>query len=295
MPFAREIFYRTVKTSTILAAILGLLAPIQLCAQTKQVAPPAHIETSQEFGARLAPLEETEFDAATKAFDEHRYADSLASFKSLLKELPAEPLLIKFASEAALQSGDTTFALSQLIPIVKANPDDWRALSLLTRAYAESGDKINRDSGIAQMLVLHRRGVTPSGLQKYAVERIKEGDNALVIWTSLEPWGYKVYALGQVSDSNGLIFLRISLESNDSDQASFAREHPKEASQGVRQFSLDAYRETGLNNSGQRTQTHYTFQFFVGQPSYDTVREEFIKIATGKAAPISSRSNLVVP
>ena len=60
-----------------------------------------------------------------------------------------------------------------VIPIVKANPDDWQALSLLTRAYAESGDKINRDSGIAQMLVLHRRGVTPSGLQRYIAERIK--------------------------------------------------------------------------------------------------------------------------
>jgi hypothetical protein len=75
----------------------------------------------------------------------------------------------------------------------------------------------------------------------------------------------------------------------------FAKEHPKEASEGIRRFSLDAYRDTGLKSAGQRTQTHYTFQFFVGQPSYDTAREEFIKIATGKAAPISSRSNLVVP
>ena len=67
---------RRMKTSTILAAILGFLAPIQLCAQTKQVAPSARIETSQEFAARVTPLEKIEFDAATKAFDEHRYADS---------------------------------------------------------------------------------------------------------------------------------------------------------------------------------------------------------------------------
>jgi hypothetical protein len=49
---------------------------IQLCAQTEQVASSAHIETSQEFAARVTPLEKIEFDAATKAFDEHRYADS---------------------------------------------------------------------------------------------------------------------------------------------------------------------------------------------------------------------------
>jgi hypothetical protein len=79
IPLARKIFYQTVKTSTILTAILSLSAPIQLCAQTKQVAPPAHTETPQEFGARLTPLEKIEFDAATKEFDEHRYPDSLVS------------------------------------------------------------------------------------------------------------------------------------------------------------------------------------------------------------------------
>ena len=52
------------------------------------------------------------------------------------------------------------------------------------------------------MLVLHRRGLTPSSLQQYVVEWIKEGDNTLVIRTSIEPCGYyKVYDLGQVFDS----------------------------------------------------------------------------------------------
>jgi hypothetical protein len=85
------------------------------------------------------------------------------------------------------------------------------------------------------------------------------------------------------------------VESADADQPAFVKEHPKEASQGLRQFSLDAYRETGLNSSGQRTQTHYTFQFFVGRPSYETVRDAFISVATGKATATSSRSNLIVP
>jgi hypothetical protein len=53
--------------------------------------------------------------------------------------------------------------------------------------------------------------------------------------------------------------------------------------------------DTGTNSNDQRTQTHYTYNFFVGQPSYDVVRAEFIKIAGGKATPLSSRENLVVP
>jgi len=75
----------------------------------------------------------------------------------------------------------------------------------------------------------------------------------------------------------------------------FAKEHPKGASEGLRRFSLDAYLETGLNSSGQRTQTHFTYKFFDGQPAYETVREEFLKVANGKATAISNRTNLIVP
>ena len=133
-------------------------------------------------------------------------------------------------------------------------------------------------------------------MQQYTLEQVKAGDNTLLIRTSLEPWGYyKVYDLGQVVDKNGKVFLRITLESNDADQVEFAQKHPKEASAGLREFSLDAYAETGLNSQGQRTQTHYTFKFFVGQPPYETVREEFLNIANGKSKPLSSRTGLVVP
>ena len=104
-----------------------------------------------------------------------------------------------------------------------------------------------------------------------------------------------MYALGQLTDAEGKIFLRTTLESNDADQPLFAKEHPEEAAKGMRSFSLDSYQETGLNGSGQRTQTHATYKFFVGQPSYEVVREEFVKIAAGKVPMLTSRPNLVVP
>ena len=133
------------------------------------------------------------------------------------------------------------------------------------------------------MLELHGRGIIPRNMQQYVVERVKVGENFLLIRTSLEPWGlYKVYALGQVMDAGGKILLRTTLESNDADQPLFAKEHPQEAAKGMRSFSLDSYQETGLNGSGQRTQTHATYKFFVGQPSYAVVREEFVRIAMEK-------------
>ncbi len=254
------------------------------------------METVQDLAARLTPEQKQLFDGATKAFDAQHYADSLPTFKQLLTQLPDDPILLKFAGEAALNVGDTNFAISTLKPLAAANPNDWQAAAILTRACAAAGDTACRDSGMTHMLDLHRQGITPPNLRQYVLERIKSGNNTLLIRTSLEPWGpYKVFDLGQVLDSDGKIFLRITLESSDGDQPMFAKEHPKEAAEGLRQFSLDAYRETGLNSAGQRTQAHYTFKFFVGQPPYQTVRDEFVKIAEGKANPISSRTNLVVP
>jgi hypothetical protein len=265
-------------------------------AQVKPASPTSPMESTQELVARLTPQQKQQFDESATAFKAQHYSDALAIYKSLLEQLPGDAVLSKFVGECALNTGDTNLATKTVKPLAQADPNDWQAAALLARACAESGDTPCRDAEMAHMLDLYRKGVTPQGMQQYELERIKVAGKTLVLRTSLEPWGYyKVYDLGQVSDDDGKIFLRITLESNDADQALFAKENPKEAAQGLRRFSLDAYRETGLNSSGQRTQTHYTYKFFVGQPSYKTVREEFVKIVSGESNPVSSRPNLVVP
>ena len=148
---------------------------------------------------------------------------------------------------------------------------------------------------MAHAVDLHRQGVAPPAFRQYILERIKVGDKTLFILPSLEPLGpYKIAYLGRVMDANGTIFLRITVESGDGDQPRFAKDHPKEAAQGLRAFSLDGYREAGLNSSGQRTQTHFTFRFYVGQPSYEEVRQAFLDVVAGRIKPVSSRSGLTV-
>ena len=256
----------------------------------------ARIESIEDLVAHLTPDQKQRFDEGMKTFNAQLYADAFTTFKGLLSQLPNDALLSKLASESALNVGNTGFALSTLKPMTQSNPDDWQGAALLVRACAESGDVACRDAGMAHMLELHRRGITPPRLQQYLVERIKVGANIMIIRASLEPWGYyKVYDLAQVMDGDGKVFLRATVESGDGDHVVFAKEHPKEAAAGERSFSLDAYRETGLNSSGQRTQTHFTYKFFVGQPTYEVVRQEFVNIVNGKSTPISSRTNLVVP
>ena len=191
-----------------------------------------------------------------------------------------------------INTGDTAYALNNLKPVAQANPDDWQAAGLLTRAYAESGDKTNRDAGMTHMVELHKRGITPAHLQQYLLEHVFVDGKTVLIFTSLEPWGhYKIYNYAQIYDQDAHLAQRLTLESNDSDQPLFARQHPTEAAAGTRLFSIDGYSDSTAGSDGQHAETHATYKFFTGQPSYDTVREAFLSIASSKSSPVSSRTN----
>jgi hypothetical protein len=274
--------------------VLLMFLPIVAIAQTAPT--PIQRETPQDLLARLSPEQKQKFDTAGQVFRAQHYPDAFGVYKQLLTELPDDPVLSKFASEAALSSRDTAYALSTIKPLVEKDPDDWQAAVLLIRACAETGDNSCRDRGIAHMQDLHNNGVIPSSVRDYIVEQTQLGGKILRIRLSLSLWGnYHVYALAQVVEKDGGIPFRAALESGDIDQPQFAKEHPDLAAKGMRRFSLDGYQETGINSQGQRTQTHFTYKFFDGQPSYAEVREEFIGIASGKTTPLSSRTNLVVP
>jgi hypothetical protein len=272
-----------------------LVTPLRAVCQAN-AATEMHVETAQELDARLSPSQREQFEAAKKAQLAKQYAEASAGFKALLQDLPGDSLLTKWSADAALEMGDFAYALGVLKPLVMANVGDWQATSMLARAAAESGDRQTRNAAMINMGILRQHGTTPPHMMDYVLERMKVGENVMTVRCSLVPWGpYKTYYLGNVADAKGVTFLHISLESSDGDQVLFAKQHAKEAAAGIREFTLDAYRETGLNQAGQRTQTHFTYKYFMGLPPYDAVREEFINIANGKTSPISSRTGLIVP
>ena len=271
-----------------LVVFFPVFASLHCPCQTADATAATHIETAPEMIAHLNPTQKQQYDQAALNFSGQNYADAFTQFKALLKDLPGDAVLTKFASESALNTGDTAYALSNMKPIAAANPEDWQAASILTRAYAESGNKDDRDAGIAHMVELHKRGITPPHMQQYILERVRTPDRTILIFTSLEPWGhYKVYDYAQVFDEEGHLVLRLTLESNDTDQPLFAKEHPREAASGARLFSIDGY--SGPTADAQSGETHSTYKFFTGQPSYDTVREAFLSIASDKSSPVTSR------
>jgi hypothetical protein len=282
--------------AAILLSVFSLLAPGLSRAQSDAAAAAPHQETTQDFIARLNPQQKQQFDDAGKAYSAHRFAESLALHQTLLKDFPGDPILLKFEGEDYLEGGNAAAAMAALKPLASADPYDWQAAALLVHACAEAGDKACRDQQMAHMLELHSRGITPPRFQQYPVESVKLGDNTLLINTSIVPWGmYKIYALGKITDGSGKLLMSITLESSDFDQPGYAKEHPEDAAKGMRRFSIDTYAETGTDSAGNRTQTQGLYKFIDGQPPYDTIREEFVKIASGRGAPVASRPNLKVP
>ncbi len=241
-----------------------------------------------------------EFQAAGKAFEQGEYAAALAGFKQLIKEEPGNAVYKKFASEAALNIGDAGFVLETLPAVEAANGDDWQARLLLARAYAqtaeEPGHSDKRDEELAAVRRLHAADAnsTLGKLRDFKLETVKEGTTTVQFFPAFVPWGpYNVHLLARTFDEEKQPGLLITLESDDTDQELFAKEHPKEAAAGERSFSLDGYRPGPKTADGQATQTHFTYGFFIGEPAYDAVRAQMLAVVAGKQKALSSRTGPV--
>src|ERR1017187_6566833 len=107
--------------ATTLLAFLAFFCPSKGFAEANPAVSAPHRETTQDLVAKLNAQQKQQFDDAGKAYGEHRYADSLAIHHLLLKDFPGAPILLKFASEAALQNGDAAFAVKTLKPLAQAD------------------------------------------------------------------------------------------------------------------------------------------------------------------------------
>ena len=249
---------------------------------------------------QAAKARDAEFEAAGKAFQAGQYAEALTDFKQLIKQEPGNDTYKKFAAEAALNSGDAGFVLETLPAVEVKHPDDWQARLLLARAYAQTAEvddhTAKRDEELAAVRKLHAVDANSElgKLRDFKLETVHEDGVTVQIFPAFVPWGpYNVHLLARTFDADKQPGLVITLESGDADQALFAEQHPKEAAEGLRSFSLDGYRPGPKDADGQATQTHYTYGFFIGEPAYDAVRAQMLAVAAGKQKPLSSRNNPV--
>lgn len=258
-----------------------------------QQGPPAEPQSTPSFAT---PEQQAQFDAAKRAAAAGLYGDALAALKPLHQQFPEDADLTRFTAECALDAGDAAYALAQVQPAVEDKPGNWQERMLMARAYAEMHDAAKRDAELQSLAESYASGkhAKLNTVQVFLVERVPLPNGRLDLYYSLTPWSrYNIYEMARVYDATGLQVERITLESGDFDQPLWAKQHPDLAAKGMRVFSMDGYTEQSDAN-GQHTQTHATFGFFDGRPTYDTVRDKMVTIATGKVGPMSRTQGIKV-
>jgi len=258
-----------------------------------QQTPVGEPQTTPKFAA---PEQQAQFETAKKAAGAGLWGDALAALKPLHQQLPDDADLTRFTAECALDAGDAAYALAQVEPLVEDKPGNWQERMLMARAYAEMHDAAKRDASLQSLAESYASGrhAKLNSVQVFLVERVALAKGHMDLYWSLVPWSpYHIFEMARVFDAAGQQVERLTLESGDGDQPLWAQQHPQQAAQGMRMFSMDGYTDQIAAN-GQHTQTHFTYGFFDGRPSYDAVRDKMAAIAEGKAGPMSSRSGIPV-
>jgi hypothetical protein len=251
----------------------------------QQTAAPADTGVSQAHHdsiAELPPEQHALFDALREAVQQGHDTDVLADGKKLLLGLQANTSLADFVTQltagAAVETGDTDYALTLMKPFVDAHPKDWHAAALLVRIYAESGEKALRDQQIAHLLDLHKQ-TSDSDFAKlhiFPIQKIRLHSGYTVFLYPFEPLKpYNTYLVAMIYTSDGKSDYRLELGSEDADQAFF-----KPKKRGERRFSIDSYRKNEKNANWPESQALHGF--IDGVFDYDTMRDRMVMVANGE-------------
>ncbi len=221
------------------------------------------------------------------------YASARTFFERYSKDNPNDFEALFLLANADL--GLRNFAAAELgfRAALALKPDQLIAHKSLVIVYAESGRWKEFDAERAVVAAAEAAkgpGVTTASFQSDVIDVFEVNGDRYIAREFYQLAGhfhtrYRFVHIGP----DGKILAWIDCESDDVDQASFAKNHPKEAAEGKRSFSLDSYTAPSMQPNGQQTQTHATLKFYAdGEPTYEAVRADVIKAVGGKSGAISS-------
>jgi hypothetical protein len=267
-------------------ALLGafcLIAALCLPSQQQPTRDDAeNVRVNSDSLADLSPENRALFDAVRDAAQQGRDTDVLVDGRKLLSALKPDSALANFVTQltagAAIETGETSYALSLIKPFAEAHPNDWHAAALLVRACAESGENALRDQQIAHLLDLHKQTSDPdfAKLHVFPIQKVKLRSGYAVFLYPFEPLKpYNTYLVALIYTSDGKADYRLELGSEDADQAFFKPKKP-----GERRFSIDSYRRNETNEKWPESQALYGF--VDGVFDYDRMRDLMVKTANGE-------------
>lgn len=205
------------------------------------------------------------------------YAGALRIFRQVIAADPSDIVAYNVAANCWLKLGDYSSAIDSFQQALKLRPDEYHNLSGLMRAYTLAGKTPERDALRKHIAELEKQGGLPPDFN-YVFEMFQAEDKKIEVaeFPRIQGFYGERYRFKVFNNAGQQIFC-VTLESDAVEQPQWAKEHPKEAAAGGRRFSLDGY----------ATDSHSTYDFYDGEPSYEHVREEVLQVLAGKKHPIS--------
>jgi tetratricopeptide (TPR) repeat protein len=246
-----------------------------------QSGPPAVPTATQSEDPSAAKMRE-----GMAAFQQRNYSRALEIYREIAAASPNNVFAFNMIGNSAQELKDYPAAIAGFKRALEIQPDEWHNIAGLLRSYSLSGMTKERDLELEHVRELKRKGALRSDFC-YVRDLFEIGGKKVLVSEFFPELGGRFhyrYWFDVFNPENQLTF-RVALESDDIDQSSWAKEHPKEAAAGQRQFSLDTY--------GQ--QSHGLIKFYDGEPDYAKVRADAEQVISGAAKPVISTTRSASP
>ena len=249
------------------AAIAG--AQSASTGQSGQAAPPAGAATS------LSPELAAKMQQGGQAFQRGDFPSAIQLYREVLAAQPDNVVAHNMVGNSALRMKDFATAAASFKRALELMPDEPHNLSGLAETYGGGGMTAELDSLAEHIRSLKGTGKLPVNFC-FVREVIRQPDQTIEVQEFPDKTsGYHFRYRFNMFDPQGRLVSRIALESDDIDQVSFAKEHPKEAAEGQRRFSLDSYKQNA----------HGLIRFYDGEPRYEDLKAA---VLTGAQKPVIS-------
>lgn len=216
----------------------------------------------------------TQSSVIQQALQDLRQHQPQKAFDLLTQALAANPddapanLL---AATTAIELENPALAVTYAERARALEPDNWKVDTALVTAYAMAGKMPERDAERAILHALHAAGDQADAKQTsgFLLDRFKVEHYTIDAVEYFAPVGkFHIYYCFFIRNRQGVRVWQINAQSDDFNQASWAKAFPQQAAEGQRQFQL-----TGEGN-GVRSD----YRSFSGSANYDWIKSHIIEI-----------------
>lgn len=205
---------------------------------------------------------------------------ALDILEQVLRANPNDAAANLLAASAALSLYKGDLAVRYAGKSLQLDPKNWKVHTTLVVAYAEAGQKDKRDQERTILHKLHDDPHAPDAMQTsgFLLDMFPVKQYRVDAVEYFHPVGqFHIYYRFMVRNAAGKPVWSIDAESNDFDEASWAKAHPEQAAAGERQFQL----------AGQGGGVEKDYGMFSGKADYDRIRTEVVGILQAQSAPFS--------